>query len=238
MAALGLLPATPDPVWSRSRADLRLVSRTPDFQSVDGATLTRAALDVLAVPEIAFLLLTGGLLGMLCWAAQPAHRGAAVIGAAALLAGTTGMWALPAGTGAALLLGFAAASLLLEVLAYPGFGLHAIGGFVSLALAGLLLHGPWSGAHPAVVIPAAAGAAGLVHLAARRSWRRTRADPFAASDVLVGRETVILDAAGSHGLAVVCGQIWQVTTRHGPLRPGQVVRVVRPDAGTLLVDPH
>jgi membrane-bound ClpP family serine protease len=204
---------------------------------VDRAGLVQSAQEVLAVPELAFGLVALGLLGVMVWLATPSLAGSGVAGSAMLAAGTAGLLAVPLTTGAAVLLVLAAASLCMEVRSLPGTALHACGGGIALALGGLLIREDGAGAHPAVVIPVAGITAAGTYLAGRSSWRRIEADPFTDPRRLADRHTVVLDADGRHGHAVVGGQLWTIRSRHGVLVAGQRVRVARRGRKSLSVEP-
>lgn len=185
--------------------------------------VAQSALDALAVPELAFPLVALGLLGLACSVTSPGLAWAGWAGGVLLPAGGAGLVLLPASAGAVLLLALAAATLCLEVSAFRGVGLHAVGGGVGLTLAGLTLEGDWTGAHPAVVVPSAAAVAAGTYLAARRSPSVRRRDPFAPPRALEGQHAVVLHATGSRGHAVVCGELWTVRCPHEHLHAGQTV---------------
>jgi membrane-bound serine protease (ClpP class) len=198
--------------------------------------LAAAGMELLAVPEVAFVLVAAGLLAAAVWAAQPQlwQLGGAAV--PVLAAGSTGMLLLPASPGAVLLLTLAAASLAMEVYSLPGLMVHAAGAAFSLALAGLCLHGTWAGAHPMVSIPAAVVVGLGTWSAARQSWRAARADPLSTSSRLVGRELVVLQVVDGHvGRAVVAGQIWAIRDPQRHLREGRPARVTGQRGDELLV---
>jgi hypothetical protein len=76
----------------------------------------------------------------------------------------------------------------------------------------------WSGAHPAVVHPAATLTAVGTYLAGRRAWRRIDDDPFTDCAILTDRHAVVLAIDGCHGHAVAGGQQWAIRSRRGLLR--------------------
>jgi membrane-bound serine protease (ClpP class) len=205
---------------------------------VEGRYVLGRVLEVLSVAEVAYPLVALGLMGVVCWLASPGMVWRGLAGAVLLSAGAAGLVALPVSAGGTFLLALAAASLCMEVLTTPGFGLHAAGGAVGLGLGGLSLQEPWSGAHPAIALSVAALVAGATYRAGCRSWRCTRHDPFAASPVLTGRTAVVLHADDHQGLAVVGGQLWTIHARHGRLREGQVVRVTQAMDARLEVVPN
>jgi membrane-bound ClpP family serine protease len=248
-----LTPSAPDQGWS-ARADTGMDTNAPmgslrrtatgrDRGSIDAngepppdiLELSSVLGEILAVAEVSFVLLAAGLLAVAVWLAAPARLWVILAGSLVLAGGIFGLVTLPLSGGAVFLLTFGAASLLMEVLAAPGLLLHAAGGAVALIMAGLCLHHPWSGAHPLVVVPTTLIAAAGTWLAARRSWRAIRSDPFAPSSELVGRETVVLDADQDVGYAVVAGQLWVIHATSHDLRPGCAVRVTRHSTESLTV---
>lgn len=199
------------------------------------AGLATAGVEVLAMPEVAFVLIAFGYLAVAAWLAMP-HLWVLGVSAAPLLgAGSAVLMQISPTPGALLLLLLAAASLAMEVFSLPGFMVHAAGGALALAGAGLWLHGPWSGAHPGVAGPVALVVGVGTWAAARRSWRAERTDPLSDSSRLVGRDVVILHVQGDLGRAVVAGHLWTVRDPERPLRPGGLARVTGCRGGELTV---
>jgi membrane-bound ClpP family serine protease len=193
-------------------------------------------LDMIAVPEVTYVLVAAGLLCIVVRLATPALGWSGVAaGSTLLLIGSAGLLTLPVRAVGLLMLSFAAASLCMEVLAFPGFGLHAVGGALSLVLTGVYLTEDPPGVHPVLVVPVAVAVAAITYLAGRRSWRCIRDRPLDPSPKLVGRGTVVLAGAGSIGLGVVSGQLWDLRTKEGDLRAGQTVRVTEAADGWLVV---
>ncbi len=199
------------------------------------AGLAAGAQTALAVPEVAFLLIALGYLALATWLALPHLWVWGLAAAPLLIAGSTGLVHLSPTAGAVFLLVLAAASLAMEVLSLPGLMLHAVGGAVALAGAGLWLHGPWAGAHPAVAVPAALAVGWGTWWAARRSWRAARVDPWADSSRLVGRELVVLHVQDGLGHAVVAGHVWPVRDPDRPLQAGRWARVTERRGDELTV---
>lgn len=185
------------------------------------------SLELLAIPEVAFVLTAAGLLAGAIWLAKPDQRKAGLAAAALLTAGVTGLVLLPVSAAAALLLVLATGNLAMEVRANPGLFLHAAGGGVGLLLAGLCLHHPWSGAHPAVVVLVAV-------LISAETWKVARDSPRARTDrsaslaQLIGRVTTVVDvdADADFGRVVLDGRFWTIRDPAAPLREGRRVRIV------------
>jgi membrane-bound serine protease (ClpP class) len=213
-------------------------SDTPGFHRGESEAPPAAVgtlLEVLAVPEVAFLLVSAGLLCAVLRFAQHALEWPFLAGGFTLLVGgSAGLLMLPVAAAGLLMLGFAAVSLWMEV-ASPGFGLHALGGAISLAFAGIYLTVDPPGAHPVLVVPAAAAVGAATYLAGRRSWRWVRDRPLEPSTQLVDRGTVVLAAEGSTGQGVVAGQVWNLRVAEGTLMAGQTVRVVGVASSWLMV---
>jgi membrane-bound ClpP family serine protease len=195
-----------------------------------------AALDVLAVPEIAYVLLAAALLCLMMRLADPdLGRVSGAVGSTLLLLGGVGLLAMPIRPAGVLMLSFAAASLCMEVLVLPGFGLYAAGAAFSLILAGVFMAPSSVSVHPGVVVPVAGTVTVLTYRAGRRSWRCVRDRPFDPSPRLVGRGTIVLDATGRDGYGVVSGRLWALRAESGDLQPGQTVRVTEARETWLVV---
>jgi membrane-bound serine protease (ClpP class) len=180
-----------------------------------------AALELLAVPEAAFVLVAAGILAAAIWAAQPHLWPSGLAAVPTLGAGSAGLVLGPTSTGAFLLLLLAVACLAMEVYSLPGLMVHAAGGATALAIAGLSLHGADGGAHPGAAIPAALVVGLATWAAARCSWRAVRVDPLDASPGLIGRDAVVLHVSDDHtGVAVVAGRLWTIHDPDRPLRAG------------------
>jgi membrane-bound ClpP family serine protease len=187
--------------------------------------------------EIVYTLLAAALLILAVRLARPAPGWTLIVGIVSLVSGAVGLAMLPLHAAGILMLVFAAASLAMEVLMFPGVGIHAAGAGVALLFAGLFLTGEPPSAHPGLVTPVALTVAVVAFHAGRRSWRRVRDQPFDATDGLVGRGTVVLavDGAGEYG--VVGGELWPLQAARGRLSDGQRVRVTETAGDCLVVEP-
>ncbi len=193
--------------------------------------------DAGALPEVTYLVLAAGLVCVVLRLAMPGLGALVVCPAVLLLAmGGAGLVVLPVRGPALLLLGFAVAALCLEVLAFPGIGLHAVGGGLSLLLAGLYLHEETFTVHLGVVVPAAVGITVITFLAGRHSWRYVKDQPLHRSGRLVGRRVFVLTADGATGAALLADRIWDIHSIDGPVDPVRPVRVTGAFDDWLLVE--
>lgn len=201
--------------------------------------LSRQILQVLADPNIAFLLLTLGTLGLIYELATPGVGVAGATGVTALLLAMFSLSVLPVNAVGLLLLAVAAALFVAEVLA-PGVAGFGFGGAVVLVLAAVFLFDDAEGVSvdPVVVMPLAV----LMFLAALLAGRiavRTRHAPstMTGADVFTGQLVPVREAEGTTGRSFTQGTWWSLRSTGAPLRAGTDARVVDIDGLVLLVDP-
>lgn len=201
----------------------------------------RRLLQWLADPNVAFLLMSLGTLGLIYELASPGVGVAGATGAVLLVLGMFGVAILPVRAAGVALLVLAAVLFLAEVLA-PGFAGFGAGGGIVLVLSGLLLFDTTEGVgvHPATVVPTAAALTLGAILAGRLVLRSRHAQPvISGAEGLLGqlvRVRISGDGAGG-GRGFVEGSWWNVRGTGGALRDGALHRVVGLDGLTLLAEP-
>ena len=201
--------------------------------------LFRRALQILADPNIAFLLLTLGTIGLIYELATPGVGVAGATGATALLLALFSLSVLPV-TVVGLLLLLLAVGLFSAELFAPGFAGFAFGGAVVLVLAALFLFDDAEGV--SVDLSAALPLAIVAFIAAVLAGRlalRTRSVPSTTTgaDLLVGHLVPVQEAAGITGRGFTEGAWWSVRSVGPPLQAGGDARVVGVDGLVLLVEP-
>jgi len=206
----------------------------------DDLGLFRRILQALADPNIAFLLMTVGTLGIIYELATPGVGFAGATGATALLLALFSLSVLPVNVVGLLLLAIAVALFVAELFA-PGVAGFAFGGAVVLVLAAIFLFDDAEGVSVdlAAVLPAAI-VAGLAVLIAGRIAARTRSMPSRATgpDVFTGQSVTVRDADGADGRTFTEGAWWRLRSTGAPLRAGTRVRIVGVDGLVLVVDPE
>jgi membrane-bound serine protease (ClpP class) len=209
--------------------------------AVDRADMgvVRRVLQALADPNIAFLLLTLGTLGLIYELASPGVGVAGATGAVALLLALFSLSVLPVDAVGLLLLAVAVALFVAEVLA-PGVAGFGFGGAVVLVLASMFLFDEAEGVAVDLwaAVPLAVVMFGLVVLAGRVAYR-SRREPSTSTgpELLAGRVVPVREAAGDRGRTFTEGAWWTLRSDSGPLRVGQRVRVVRLEGLELVVEP-
>lgn len=257
--------ATVDEALRLKVADARAVSLAKALKAADGRVVTvagqrevtihtagarvvrrdlgavRKVLQFLADPNIAFLLLTLGTLGLLYELASPSAV-AGTIGATCLLLALFSLSVLPVRAVGVLLLLLSAALFVGELLA-PGTAGFAFGGAVVLVLAGLFLFDSSQGVSVGLgaMVPLAVLMLVLAVLAGRLAYRvRHQPSRSTGADLLTGRVVSVssVDAAVPvTGRAHAEGAWWGVRSVGPPLAAGGRARVVGMAGLDLVVDP-
>ena len=201
--------------------------------------VVRKVLQFLADPNIAFLLLTLGTLGLLYELASPSAI-AGTIGATCLLLALFSLSVLPVNAVGVLLLLLSAALFVAELLA-PGTAGFAFGGAVVLVLAGLFLFDSSQGVSVGLgtLVPVSVLMLVLAVLAGRIAYRvRHQPSRSTGADVLTGRVVSVTEADGVAGRAFVEGTWWTVRSAGPLLVAGSQARVVGMSGLELVVEPE
>ncbi len=198
----------------------------------------RRTLQFLAHPNIAFLLLSIGTLGIIYELASPGIGIGGVVGVVMVILALFALSVLPINVaGIALLL--LALSLFAAELFAPGIGVFAVLGAVALTLSGLFLFrdAPGLSVSIGVVLPIAIVVGGGVVVAGRLVWRTRRPSTTTGAGLFVGREVTVARVNGEHAQAFVEGAWWQVRSTGSDLKEGQKATVAGVDGLVLLAEP-
>lgn len=200
--------------------------------------LFRQIQQFLADPNLAFLFLSLGTLGLIYELANPGIGGAGVVGLIMIILALFAIAVLPVSAVGLLLLGVAAALFVAELFA-PGIGVAAAGGGGALVLSGIFLFrdAPGFEVSPWVLAPVALVVVGAVVVAGRLVMRsRGVASTTTGSGLFVGHEVEVEPVEPDRGRAFIEGTWWRVRSRDAPVRKGRA-RVVELDGLTLIVEP-
>jgi membrane-bound serine protease (ClpP class) len=218
-----------------STVTLRTAGATVEQQDLSFA---RRVLQWLANPNVAFIFMSIGTLGIIYELASPGIGGGGVIGAVALILGLFSLAVLPVSAVGIIFLLLAAALFIGELFA-PGIGVFAALGTVSLLLAALFLftdEGPGVQLSLAAVLPVAI-VMFLAVVVAGRLAMRARAAPTSADLTFAGVEAEVR-LTHDEAQAFVAGAWWTVRPESGErLHDGQLVRVLRREDLELVVEP-
>ena len=200
----------------------------------------RQVLQVIADPNIAFLLLTLGTLGLIYELATPGVGFAGATGVTALLLALFSLSVLPVNAVGLLLLAVAAGLFVAELFV-PGTAGFAFGGAVVLLLAAVFLFDDTEGVavDPMAAAPLAVVAFLAAVLAGRIAYRtRHEVSTSTGADVFTDRVVPVLQADGTTGRTFTEGAWWTIRSTGPPLEEGTEAQVVRVDGLVLVVDPH
>jgi membrane-bound serine protease (ClpP class) len=218
--------------------ELRTAGAVTDDQQMG---VFRSIQQVLADPNVAFLLLSIGTLGLIYELASPGIGVGAVLGLTFIVLGLFGLAVLSVNLVGVIFLLLAAALFIAEVFA-PGIGLAAAGGAFALVMSGIFLFDDAPGLQIslAVVVPMAVVIGGFVIIAGRIAMRARRAPSTSTGvGVLVDHVATVRRQHGEPQV-FLAGSWWSVRPSDPALDidHGDRVRVLEVDGLTLVVEVH
>ncbi len=208
-----------------------------------GMTARQKFLARIVQPDIFFVLLIAGVLGLYTEFTHPGVVAPGVIGGICILLALYAMQILPVNIAGVLLILLALGLFILEA-KLTSHGVLAVGGIVSMLLGALMLirspltaGGVSLGVAFGATLPFALITIFLMRLVLRsRGWKQST-----GMDQLIGEEgqvTQSLDMIGAAaaGMIRVHGELWQARASE-PIVAGSKVRVVKAEGLTLFVEP-
>ncbi len=201
-------------------------------------TLRQRILSAVAHPNIAYLLLTLGTLGLTIELWNPGAVLPGVVGGLSLLLAFFALQVLPVNYAGLLLMLFGLFLLVLEI-KVTSFGLLTAGGVISLIFGSMMLidsPAPELQLSLGVVIPVVLGVTALAAFLVRLGLAAQRMPPVSGSEGLLNEagEALTPIAPGAPGSVRVHGEIWRATSSE-PIARGDGVRISRVDGLTLTV---
>ena len=202
-------------------------------------TWRQSLLGAIAHPQIAYLLLTLGMLGLVVEMWNPGVVLPGVAGGVCLLLAFFAFQVLPVNVTGLLLIVFGMALLGAELMV-PSFGVLGVGGAVALLAGSLMVTRDVPGVRVGytVILPVVTALVVIVLGLGRLALQAQRQPSPAGTDALIGEEGRALTALGpaQPGQVSVHGEIWQaVSDRHIP--EGRRLRVRAAAGLTLHVEP-
>jgi membrane-bound serine protease (ClpP class) len=195
-------------------------------------------LSAIAHPQVSYILMTLGLLGLTVELWNPGLIAPGVAGGVCLLLAFFAFQILPVNMAGLLLVVFGVALLVLE-LKVPSFGALGVGGAVSLILGSVMMTDVVPGVRVGlgVILPAALGFAAVFLFLGRLAVRAQMRPAVTGAHALVGHLARVRTplAPSEPGLVDVRGEIWRAVSTVA-LPAGQPVRVMRVDGLTLTVE--
>lgn len=199
-------------------------------------SLKQKVLNAIADPNIAYLLMMAGILGLYMEFSHPGTIFPGVTGAICLLLAFASLQLLPINyTGLVLML--LGVALLVGEAFFPSFGVLGIGGIISLALGSLLLFDtPISdfGVDKSIIFTAVATVGSFVLAVSYLVFRSQKARPTLGMEGLIGEIGEVRDRLAPKGKIFVHGEYWNANA-DGEIDVGDKVRVVGYDGMRLTV---
>ena len=179
-------------------------------------------------PNIAYMLLMLGILGIFFEISQPGVVLPGVIGALALLLSFLGFQTLPVNYVGVLLILLAIVLFILEV-KVVSYGMLSVGGLVAMTMGSLILvegSDPYLQISRRVIFGTVTATAGFLLLVLYLVVRTQRRPFFSGNEGMVGEEGEAVSAVHQSGKVFVHGEYWNATSEV-PVAKGEKVKVVR-----------
>ena len=188
-------------------------------------------------PQVAYLLLLGGMAGLFFELTSPGAIFPGVLGGLCLLLGLYALSVLPTNVAGLVLLLFGVVLFLLEV-HVTSYGLLSVAGVVSLFVGSTILFRAGEGAQvdQMTVIVTVVGMSALLGLAVWLTAKAHHEKPGGGLEGMVGARGVVQRWSGNRGSILVHGELWSaVSADNLEYSAGDVVRVIRAESLTLEV---
>ena len=198
-------------------------------------SLKQKLINVIADPNIAYLLMMAGILGLYMEFAHPGVFFPGVAGAICLLLAFTSLQLLPFNY-AGLVLMLLGVGLLVGEAFFPSFGVLGIGGIVSMALGSLLLFDTQNsdfGVDRSIVFTAVGTLGAFVLTVSYLVFRSQKAKPTLGFEGLIGEIGEVRGKLSPKGKVFVHGEYWNAQAEH-EIDVGEKVKVVGYDDGMWL----
>ncbi len=216
-----------------------IVLRTKDAAVVEFPMGWRLEmLKALSDPNIAYLLMTIGTIGLLAELYNPGAILPGIVGAISLILAFYSFQSLPVNYAGVLLILLGIVFFILEA-TITSFGLLAIGGVISMILGSLMLmkaEAPFLQISWAVILPVVGIAALFTIFIVGMGVRAMRRQPLTGREGMIGLIGVAKTALDPKGQLTIHGELWEAISEQ-PLKPGDQAEVTRVEGLKLYVKP-
>ena len=190
----------------------------------------------IADPNIAYLLMTLAMLGLIVEISNPGLIFPGIVGAICALLAFYSLGVLPVNYAGVLLVVLAFGLFIAEVFT-TSFGLFTAGGITSLVIGSLILFkgGPLFQVNPWLIAIIAICIAGFFAFVVQRVIRAHRRQAATGREELAGKTAIVKVALEPEGTVFFKGERWTAISEKGRLKPGEEVIITRVDGLTLYV---
>jgi len=219
-----------------ARGPVTLATRGADVVPVEVGLRDRF-LNVITDPNVAYILMMLGVLGLFFELSNPGVILPGIIGGICLILAFFAFQSLPINF-AGLLLILLGIVLLVAEIKIVSHGVLAIGGVIALALGSLLLFdapeasfriSPW------LLVASVGVVAGTLLVTMTAGARALRRPPMLGAEGMIGAMGVARGALSPDGQVHVAGELWRAVAQGAPVADGHPIRVVEVDGLTLKV---
>jgi membrane-bound serine protease (ClpP class) len=194
-------------------------------------------LNVITDPNVAYVLMMLGMLGLFFELSNPGVILPGVIGGISLILAFFAFQSLPINYAGLLLILFGIVLLVAEI-KIVSHGVLALGGIVAMSLGSLMLFdAPDVGFRLSwwVIVPTVGATAGLFLFVVTVGLRALGRRPMLGASGMIGESAVARGPLDREGQVSVHGEIWRAVTEGEPIADGAPVRVIAIDGLTLKV---
>jgi len=195
-------------------------------------------LKTLSEPNIAYLLMTLGTIGLIAELYNPGAILPGVVGAISLILAFYSLQSLPVNYAGVLLFLLGIVFFVLEA-SVTSYGVLAIGGVISMLLGSVMLiktDAEFLQISWVVILPVVALVAGFTLLMVGMGMKAMRRRPVTGREEMIGLVGIVKTALTPHGQLAVHGELWEAVSEQ-PLQPGDKAEVTRLDGLRLHVKP-
>jgi membrane-bound serine protease (ClpP class) len=195
-------------------------------------------LKVLSDPNIAYLLMSIGTIGIMVELYSPGAILPGIIGAISLILAFYSLQSLPVNYAGALLVILGVVFLLLEI-SITSYGLLALGGLTAMTLGGLLLiksDAPYLQVSLSFLLPTVLTLGGLIGIVAWMAVKSGRGKPVTGAEGMIGSIGIAKTDLNPRGQITVHGELWEAISQR-PIRQGETAEVVSVEGLTVTVAP-
>jgi membrane-bound serine protease (ClpP class) len=194
-------------------------------------------LALISDPNIAYILMMVGMLGIFFELSNPGSVLPGVIGGISLILAFFAFQSLPINWAGFLLILFGLVLLVADI-KVASHGILTVGGIVAMLLGSLMLYdAPESGLRVSwlVVIPTVGATAGVVLFAVSIGVRALYRPAITGATGMVGQTGLVKTPLDPEGQVQVDGELWRAVAADGPVAAGERVRITGVDGLTLTV---
>jgi membrane-bound serine protease (ClpP class) len=223
----------------RDSANFTLHTRNAVVETLDMG-FTEKLLNVVSDPDVAYLLLMLGFLGLVFELFNPGIIFPGIIGFISLVLAFYALNTLPVNYAGLALIVFGVVLLLLEI-KVVSHGMLAIGGIVGLLIGSLMLIRPGPGLEVmrisrALIFSTVTVTAAFFLFVIGMGLKAQRRKPVTGIESLIGETAVAMDALNPSGRVRIHGEIWNAYSISGTVDSGERLRVKQVKDLTLYVE--